>query len=50
MYQLPPDEGRVLISAMAIQARVNELADQISSDFSGVGSLYLVGQVRGKLG
>jgi hypoxanthine phosphoribosyltransferase len=47
MYQLPPDEGRVLISAMAIQARVNELADQISSDFSGVGSLYLVGILKG---
>ena len=47
MYQLPPDEGRVLISAMAIQARVKELADQISSDFSGVGSLYLIGILKG---
>jgi len=47
MYQLPPDEGRVLISAMAIQARVDELADQISSDFKGVGSLYLIGILKG---
>jgi hypoxanthine phosphoribosyltransferase len=47
MYQLPADEGRVLISAMAIQARVKELADQISSDFSGVGSLYLIGILKG---
>ena len=47
MYQLPPDEGHVLISAMDIQARVKELADQISSDFSGVGSLYLIGILKG---
>ncbi len=43
----PSDQLRVLISAMAIQARVKELADQISSDFSGVESLYLVGILKG---
>jgi hypoxanthine phosphoribosyltransferase len=32
---------------MTIQARVKELADQISSDFSGVESLYLVGILKG---
>jgi hypoxanthine phosphoribosyltransferase len=47
MYTSPSDQLRVLIPAMTIQARVKELADQISSDFSGVESLYLVGILKG---
>jgi hypoxanthine phosphoribosyltransferase len=47
MYPPSSDTLRVLISAMSIQARVKELADQISSDFSGIDSLYLVGILKG---
>jgi hypoxanthine phosphoribosyltransferase len=47
MYQLPSGLARVLISEEAIQTRVKELANQISSDFSGVGSLYIVGILKG---
>jgi len=47
MNQLPFDLERVLISAEAIQSRVKELANQISQDFKGVDSLYLVGILKG---
>ena len=47
MYQLPSGLARVLIPEEAIQTRVKELAKQISSDFSGVESLYIVGILKG---
>jgi hypoxanthine phosphoribosyltransferase len=47
MYQLPSGLARVLIPEEAIQTRVKELANQISSDFSDVGSLYIVGILKG---
>jgi hypoxanthine phosphoribosyltransferase len=47
MYQLPSDLARILISAEAIEARVKELAGEISQDFKGVESLYLVGILKG---
>lgn len=47
MYQLPSGLARVLIPEEAIQTRVKELANQISSDFNGVESLYIVGILKG---
>jgi hypoxanthine phosphoribosyltransferase len=46
-HQLPPDLARILIPTEAIQARVKELAEQISYDFRQVDSLYLVGILKG---
>jgi hypoxanthine phosphoribosyltransferase len=47
MNDLYPDLARVLVSAEAIQQRVQELADQISRDFSEVDRLYIVGILKG---
>jgi hypoxanthine phosphoribosyltransferase len=47
MDQLPSDLARILIPEEAIRTRVNELAAQISGDFRGVESLYLVGILKG---
>jgi hypoxanthine phosphoribosyltransferase len=47
MNDLHPDLARVVVSTDQIQSRVKELADQISSDFSGAESLYLVGILKG---
>lgn len=47
MNNIHPDLERVLISQEAIQARVKELAAQISQDFSGVKRLYIVGILKG---
>ncbi|HSF79791.1 MAG TPA: hypoxanthine phosphoribosyltransferase [Anaerolineales bacterium] len=47
MKPLHPDLERILIPAETIQKRVNELAQQISRDFQGVGRLYLVGILKG---
>ena len=47
MDQLPSDLARILITEEAIQARVKELANQISNDLPGVESLYLVGILKG---
>ena len=47
MTDLHPDLARVLISADSIQARVKELADKISQDFSHVKRLYIVGILKG---
>jgi hypoxanthine phosphoribosyltransferase len=47
MYQLPSGLARVLIPEEAIQTRVKELANQISGDFNGVESLYIVGILKG---
>jgi hypoxanthine phosphoribosyltransferase len=47
MYQLPSGLARVLIPEEAIRTRVKELANQISGDFNGVESLYIVGILKG---
>ena len=47
MERLPSDLARILITEEAIQARVKELAKQISKDLPGVESLYLVGILKG---
>jgi hypoxanthine phosphoribosyltransferase len=45
--QLHPDLARVLISADDIQARVKQLAEQISEDFKDKETLYIVGILKG---
>ena len=47
MNKLHPDLSRVVVSTDQIQTRVKELADQISSDFAGGESLYIVGILKG---
>ena len=47
MNKLHPDLSRVIISADQIQTRVEELADKINQDFSGVEQLYMVGILKG---
>ena len=47
MDALPSDLARILITEEAIQARVKELANQVSNDLRGVESLYLVGILKG---
>lgn len=47
MNQLHPDLAQVIIPADQIQARVKEMAEQISSDFAAVEQLYMVGILKG---
>lgn len=47
MADLHPDLAQVIISIDEIQARVSELASQISKDYLGVEQLYLVGVLKG---
>jgi hypoxanthine phosphoribosyltransferase len=47
MSKLQPDLARVLISTEAIQARVRELAKQISQDYADVDTLFLIGILKG---
>lgn len=47
MTELHPDLKQILIPSSVIQARVQEMARQISSDFSGVDRLFLVGILKG---
>jgi hypoxanthine phosphoribosyltransferase len=42
-----PDLARTIISTDAIQSRVKELADTISSDYTGVESIYIIGILKG---
>jgi len=42
-----PDIERVLVTADQIQARVKQLADQISKDYAGLGQIYLIGILKG---
>lgn len=42
-----PDLARILISEEDIQARVREIAAQISHDYTGINRLYLVGVLKG---
>jgi hypoxanthine phosphoribosyltransferase len=47
MSDLHEDLARVLISEKEIQARVNELAKQISADYAAARHLYLIGILKG---
>ncbi len=47
MTEQYPDLERILIPTDAIQSRVKELAAQISEDFRGIDSLYMVGILKG---
>jgi hypoxanthine phosphoribosyltransferase len=47
MSNLHKDLERILITEEAIQARVKEVAAEISSDFAGAGRLYIVGILKG---
>jgi len=47
MTTTPSDLARILISADQIQARVQELARQISQDYKDVDRLYMVGILKG---
>ena len=47
MNQLPADLSRILITQEDIQSRVRELADQISTDYSRVERLYMIGILKG---
>jgi hypoxanthine phosphoribosyltransferase len=47
MNQLHPDLARVLISAEAIQKRVQELAQQIAADYPAGETIYMVGILKG---
>jgi hypoxanthine phosphoribosyltransferase len=47
MNILHPDLAQVIIPADRIQARVKEMAEQISSDFADVEQLYMVGILKG---
>jgi hypoxanthine phosphoribosyltransferase len=45
--ELPPEIEKVLLDEATIQARVEELAAQIDEDYAGLGSLVLVGVLKG---
>ena len=47
MEELHPDLERIIISKEEIQARVKELADQISRDYADAGRVYLIGILKG---
>ncbi len=47
MEKIHPDLARVLISQEQIQTHVEEMAAQISSDFSQVDRLYIIGILKG---
>ena len=47
MTEMHPDLARILITPEAIQARVGEIAAEISQDCSGVERLYIVGILKG---
>lgn len=47
MSEIHPDLARVLVSEVAIQKRVTELAAQISNDYEDVDQILLVGILKG---
>jgi hypoxanthine phosphoribosyltransferase len=47
MKPLHPDLARILVPTDQIQARVQELAEQISHDYQGVDRIYMVGILKG---
>jgi len=47
MTTLHPDLARILIPSDQIQARVQQLAEQISQDYKDIDRLYMVGILKG---
>lgn len=47
MDELHPELSRILIPTEQIQSRVQELADQINRDYTGINRLYIVGILKG---
>ncbi len=47
MQKLHPDLARILVPEEAIQSRVRELAEQISTDYEPGTSLYLIAVLKG---
>ncbi|MCJ7703746.1 MAG: hypoxanthine phosphoribosyltransferase [Anaerolineales bacterium] len=47
MKNLHPDLARVIITEEAIQARVKELAEQISHDYADAEKIYMIGILKG---
>jgi hypoxanthine phosphoribosyltransferase len=47
MNKIPTDLARVLVSTETIQARVKELAEQISKDYQHAERIYLIGILKG---
>jgi hypoxanthine phosphoribosyltransferase len=47
MRTLPPDLARIIVSEEQIQARVKEIAAEISRDYSGGDGLCLIGVLKG---
>jgi hypoxanthine phosphoribosyltransferase len=47
MYNIEANLEKVLVTTEQIQIRVKELADQISSDYSGVEQIFLIGILKG---
>jgi hypoxanthine phosphoribosyltransferase len=47
MSELHPDIERVLLEPEVIDARVKEIAEQLSADYAGVDSVYMIGILKG---
>ena len=47
MNEINQDLKRILVTTEQIQKRVNELAEQISTDYAGVEQIYLIGILKG---
>jgi hypoxanthine phosphoribosyltransferase len=47
MMDINPDLKKVLVTTEQIQKRVTELADQISTDYSDVDQIFLIGILKG---
>jgi hypoxanthine phosphoribosyltransferase len=47
MYNIETNLERVLVTTDQIQARVKELAEQISRDYAGVEQIFLIGILKG---
>jgi hypoxanthine phosphoribosyltransferase len=47
MYNIDANVERVLLTSDQIQARVKQLAEQISNDYAGVKQIYLIGILKG---
>jgi hypoxanthine phosphoribosyltransferase len=45
--EINQDLKRILVTTEQIQKRVNELAEQISTDYAGVEQIYLIGILKG---
>jgi hypoxanthine phosphoribosyltransferase len=47
MYNIDANVEKVLLTSDQIQARVKQLAEQISNDYAGVKQIYLIGILKG---